>query len=302
MTDRFQELHVFVRAAESGSFSATARELGLSQPSVSRIVSELETRLGTKLLLRNTRRIVPTEAGQSYLQRARQIMHDLEQADDAAKGIDSLSGVLRVALSSVLCIRIVLPRLASFLAEHPLLKIEFLPSDLMHDLVVEGADMAVRFGNLQDSGFGVRKLATLPRLLLAAPAYLTAHGSPVTPQDLAGHACISGPSGASVQTWSFTHQGLPVAIEIAARLHLSSAEGIIASAREGLGITRASALMCEEELRSGALVALLPDYALAPVDLHAVYPAGRTPSQKVRAFSAFLSGIFTPAEEGSTTA
>lgn len=173
MSDRFQELSVFVRAADSGSFSAAARDLALSQPSVSRIVSELEARLGVRLLLRSTRRVALTEAGAAFLARARQVLHDLDEADQAARA-------------------------------HPALKFEFLASDGMHDLLAGSADIALRFGPLADSPFGARKLAMLPRVVLAAPSYLRARGAPETPRQLADHDCIVGPNAASFQQWRLT--------------------------------------------------------------------------------------------------
>ncbi|NGZ83349.1 LysR family transcriptional regulator [Duganella aceris] len=291
MNDRFQELMVFVRAADTGSFSATARDLGLSQPSVSRIVSELETRLGIKLLLRSTRRIVPTEAGVAFLRKARQILYDLEDADESARGIDSLRGVLRVALPSVLCIKILIPGLPLFLKDHPQLKIEFLTSDNMQDLVADGVDVAIRFGKMSDSGFGARKLASLERMLVASPAYLAERGAPQAPAELAQHDLIVGPLVAANWPWSFERDGKTDTIKVEPRFLLNSAEAAIASACHGLGLARAATLMCRDELASGQLVPALPGYKLEPVDLHAVYPAGRTPSQKVRLFTSFLSQL-----------
>lgn len=297
MNDRFQELKLFVRAAETGSFSATAREMGLSQPSVSRIVSELEARLGVRLLLRTTRKIVSTEAGNAYLKRAKQILYELDEADEAARGSASLKGIMRVAVSSTLCVRTILPNLSTFLQDHPHLNMEFLTADVMHDLVAEGVDMAIRFGPLADSGFGVKKLATLKRLLLASPLYLEKHGVPQTPAELAQHDCIFGPTGAPSSPWEFKRGAEKIAVRVAPRYRFTSADALIACAREGLGIARASALMCKTELESGQLIPLLQDYALAPVEIHAVFPAGRSPSQKVRLFTALLSGILADADQ-----
>ena len=290
MKDRFQEMRLFVRAAETGSFSAAGRELGLSQPSVSRIVSELEARLGVRLLLRTTRKVVPTEAGLAYLNKARQILVELDEADDIARGADSLHGLLRVAVSSTLLVRSILPALPGFVPNHPKLRLEFLAADFMHDLVAESVDVAIRFGALPDSTFGVRKLATLQRVLLAAPAYLAARGTPRQPADLAGHDCIFGPSGNPAAPWEFERDGAATSVKIEPRYLFTSADALIACAAAGMGIVRASALMCRAELDSGALQPLLPDYALAPVAVHAVFPAGRVPSQKVRLFSDFLTG------------
>src|SRR5215471_20397758 len=148
MGDRLQELAVFVRVAESGSFSRTGRELGLSQPSVSRIVGDLEARLGVTLLLRTTRRITMTDAGALFLDRAREILAEIEDAEDAARGLDSLRGTIRLAIPIVYGTREIVPRLPKFLSMHPLLRVEMQVVDARQDLVAEGSDVAVRLGDL----------------------------------------------------------------------------------------------------------------------------------------------------------
>ena len=153
MSDRLQELAVFVRAAESGSFSRAARELGLSQPSVSRIVSDLEARLGVTLLLRTTRRITVTDAGALFLERARGLLHELEEAEDAARGVDSLRGLIRIAMPVLYGIREIVPRMPDFMKAHPLLRVEFVVADELQNLIAEGADIAIRLGKLSDSSF-----------------------------------------------------------------------------------------------------------------------------------------------------
>jgi len=293
MNDRFQELKLFVRAAETGSFSAAAREMGLSQPSVSRIISELEARLGVRLLLRTTRKIAPTEAGSAYLRKAKQILADLDEADEAAQGSESLKGVLRVAMSSTFCVRTVLPNLAAFLKNHPQLKFEFVAADLMHDLVAEGVDLAVRFGPLADSGFGVKRLPSLQRLLLASPRYIESRGMPQEPTELSAHDCIFGPTGNPNDPWKFERGIEKTSVKIEPRYLFTSAEALIACAKEGLGVARASALMCKEELESGMLIPVMSSYSLAPMEVSAVFPAGRIPSQKVRLFTVFLSDILS---------
>jgi DNA-binding transcriptional LysR family regulator len=140
MSDRLRELTAFVRAGETGSFSRVARELGVSQPSISRMVASLEARLGVKLLLRTTRHVAPTDAGRVFLERARQILGDLDNAENAGRGADGLRGTLRVALSGAFGIREVIPRLPGFAEQHPKLGIELLMSDRTEDLIAEGAD------------------------------------------------------------------------------------------------------------------------------------------------------------------
>jgi DNA-binding transcriptional LysR family regulator len=288
MSDHLQELTVFVRAAESGSFSRAGRELGLSQPSVSRIIGELETRLGVKLLLRTTRRITVTDAGALFLVRAREILADIEDAEDAARGIDSLRGTVRLAMPVIYGTRQVIPRLPKFLALHPLLRVELSVVDERQDLVAEGADIAIRLGELDDSAFGARKLETLPRLLVAAPSYLAARGTPKTPADLAAHDCIFGPGLFGRANWSFTRNGTETSVDVRGRIHTDSGPGVFASVLAGLGIAMTSPVMAGPEIKSGALVPLLKSYKLSPIEVHAVLPGGPRPSNKVRAFVDFL--------------
>lgn len=296
MSDRLQELVVFVRTAESGSFSKAARELRLSQPSVSRIVSELETRLGVRLLLRTTRRVTMTDAGALFLERARQVLAGLEDAEDAVRGIDSLRGTIRLAMPVVYGTRAVIPRLTQFMNQHSLLRVEMTVSDERQNLVAEGVDVAIRLGKLDDSAFGARKLDLLERYVVAAPSYLQARGVPKRPADLAGHDCIFGPGGFGRDSWTFTRVGAVTSVDVRGRIHTNSAPGIYASALAGLGIAMATNLMCAPDIRSGALVRLLKGYTLEPVEVHAVFPSGPRPSQKVRAFVDYLAASLKKAK------
>jgi DNA-binding transcriptional LysR family regulator len=288
MSDRLQELSVFVRAAESGSFSRAARELDLSQPSVSRIIGELEARLGVTLLLRTTRRITVTDAGALFLDRAREILAEIEDAEDAARGIDSLRGIIRLAIPVVYGTREIIPRLPKFLATHPLLQVEMSVADQRQDLVAEGADVAIRLGQLNDSVFGARKLATLERMLVASPGYLKGRGTPKTPADLAAHDCVFGPGNFGRDSWSFRRNGTETSVDVRGRIHTNSGLGVFASAMAGLGIAMMSTVMAGPEVKAGLLVPLLRSYKLSSVDVHAVFPGGPRPSNKVRAFVDFL--------------
>jgi DNA-binding transcriptional LysR family regulator len=292
MSDRLQELAVFVRAAESGSFSRAGRELGLSQPSVSRIIGELEARLGVKLLLRTTRQIAVTDAGALFLDRAREILTDIENAEDAARGLDSLRGIIRLAIPVLYGTREIIPRLPKFLAAHPMLRVEMAVVDARQDLVAEGADLAIRLGDLNDSTFGSRKLQRLERMVVASPSYLKAHGTPRTPADLASHDCIFGPGNFGRDSWSFTKNGTEVSVDVRGKIHTDSGPGAFASVMAGLGIALASTVMAGPEVKAGSLVPLLRSYRIEPVDVHAIFPGGRRPSAKVRALIDFLVGEF----------
>ncbi|MGM4960698.1 LysR family transcriptional regulator [Bradyrhizobium barranii] len=289
MSDRLQELAVFVRAAESGSFSKAARELGLSQPSVSRIIGELETRLGVKLLLRTTRRITVTDAGALFLTRAREVLADIEDAEDAARGIDSLRGTIRITMPVMYGARNIIPRLPKFLAAHPLLRVELSVVDERQDLVAEGTDVAIRLGLLNDSGFGARSLGILPRLVVASPSYLAICGTPKTPADLASHDCIFGPGQSGRTSWSFTRNGTETSVDVRGRITTDSGPGVFACVQAGLGIAITSPIMAGPEIAAGTLVPLLKSYKLSPIDVYAVFPGGRRPSTKVRALVDYLA-------------
>jgi DNA-binding transcriptional LysR family regulator len=290
MSDRLQEFRVFVRAAETGSFSRAGRELGLSQPSVSRIISELEARLGVTLLLRSTRKITVTDAGSLFLDRAREILADIEDAEDAARGLDSLRGTIRLVIPIMYGTREIIPRRASFLAVHPMLRVELSVADQRQDLVAEGADVAIRVGELEDSTFGARRLATLTRMLVASPAYLAARGTPKTPADLAAHDCIFGPGNFGRASWSFRRGDSEISVDLHGRIHTNSGPGMFASAVAGLGIAMMSTVMAGDELSAGRLVPLLRGYELPSIDVHAIFPGGPRPSAKVRALVDFLAG------------
>jgi DNA-binding transcriptional LysR family regulator len=288
MSDRLQELGIFVRAAETGSFSRTARELGTTQPSISRTIAALEARLGVKLFLRTTRRITLTAAGSVLLERTRHILPEIDDAEDAARGTDSLRGLIKVAMPVAFGIREVIPRLPAFLADHTHLKVDFAMADGAEDLVAEGVDMALRLGKLADSGFGTRKLASVPRLLVAAPAYLEKRGMPVALVDLAGHDCIFGPGASGRKGWAFLDGETERLVTLSERFNVGSAEGVIALAKAGLGVAVASLWMCRAELAAGDLVPILSECSLAPAEVHAVFPAGRQPSRKVRVLTDYL--------------
>lgn len=285
MSDRWQQMTVFVRVAESGSLSRAARELKLSQPSVSRVVGTLEARLGTRLLLRTTRSISLTEAGALYLERARMLLAEMEEAEQATRGADSLHGVIRLAMPVLYGSRAVIPALAPFLARHPDLRVEIIMSDARQNLITDGVDVAIRLGvgPLDDSSFGARRLALVERLVVAAPAYLSSRGTPADPAQLVRHDCIVQHGLFGRESWRFTRDQAVTSVDVHAKLWISSAPGVLAGAVAGLGIALATSVMAGEELRTGQLTRLLEPYRLDPAEVYAVFPAGPRPSAKVRA-------------------
>lgn len=284
MSDQIRDMALFVRVAETGSFSRAGRELGYAQPSVSRMISALEDRLGAKLLVRTTRQVVPTEAGAVLLMRARQLLADVEDVENAVRGVDGLSGSLRIATPVTFGARQIVPALGPFFAAHPGLRVELLMADRRVDLLDEGVDVAIRLGELDDSGFVSRRIASAPRYIVASHDYLATRSAPDTIHDLADHAVIGTQQGGR-ETWVMRDAaGNAATVKLSARLVVTSVEGVLSAAEAGFGLAAVSHFACRLPLERGTLVRILPDYELSGVDVHAVSPLGRHMPTKVRHF------------------
>jgi len=288
MNDKLLALRLFVRVARSGSFSAAARELDLSQPSVSRIIAALEEDVGAALVTRTTRAVTLTDIGNDYLARVEAILSSLEEADHVARGSRELRGSLRVAMPASFGVREIIPLMPEFLARHPSLNVSLLMSDQRQDTIKEGADVALRLGDLADSSATARLIGRTRRLMAASPGYLKAMGTPEAPSDLATHAAIVGPAGTSAGTWSFQKDGQSVAVRIHCRLTVSYNEAAVAAAVAGIGIVTTSLWGCRAELASGSLVQLLPDWKMGEVEVHGMFTAGRLPKPSARALVEYL--------------
>ncbi|SMF00040.1 DNA-binding transcriptional regulator, LysR family [Tistlia consotensis] len=286
--DRFQAMATFLRVAETGSFSAAARQLGVGQPAVSKSVAQLEARLGVRLLLRSTHGLATTEAGQRFCERARRALEEAEEAELAARGEGAgLSGRLRVSAATTFARMHVIPRLPAFLERHPALEMEVILDDRMIDLVEEGIDVSLRMGRLPDSTAVARKLAVGGHSLVASAGYLARAGEPLSPAELADHAAVV--YSREGRTWAFRRDGTEASVAMRPRLEVSAAEGVRAAVLAGLGLAVASDWMFAPELGSGAVRRLLPDWSLPALDLWAVFPGGRLASAKARAFADFVA-------------
>lgn len=292
MNNRWLEIEVFIRVAESGSFSRAAQELELSQPSTSRIITGLEARLGVKLLLRTTRNVALTEAGAVFLAKARQATADVEDAENAVRGIDSLRGTIRLAVPIVYGSRAIIPALPGFLERYPGLRVEMTMRDERQNLVSAGVDMAIRMGTLEDSTFGARQIAVVERLLVASPSYLAKRGTPRTPEELTDHDTILHElSFPEKSTLKLMKEGIDHVVTLRGKLKVDAALGVLAAALAGLGIANVTTIMSEQELREGKLVRLMSDYELEPLKAFAVFPSGPRPSAKVQALVAHFISV-----------
>lgn len=282
-------LRLYTRVARLGSFSAAAREAGLVQSQVSRMVAELEAALGVRLLQRTTRAVTPTEAGAEFLARVEPILAALEDAGNSVRESGDLHGLLRVAMPTTMGIRRVLPRLARFTALHPRLRIDIVLEDRWQDMVRDAIDVGIRVGSLPDAAGTARLIATMQRVIVAAPDYLAREGVPAHPTELSRHRIVAGPASAPASAWQFERDGRKVAVELHPHLAINDNSGAVAAVAGGLGITSTTHWACEQELAQGTLVRLLPDWKTGDLPVNAYFPMGRSTRIAARAFVDFLA-------------
>lgn len=290
--DRFQAMATFVRVIDTGSFSAAARLGNVGQPAVSKAVAQLEERLGVRLVTRTTRGLSPTEAGQRFYERALRALEEADEAEVAARGAGKgLTGRLRISAATTFARLHIVPRLPAFMEEHPGLDLELIMDDRVIDMVEEGVDVALRMGALPDSSATARKLAAGRRLLVATPAYLAHAGTPANPAEIAGHQAVVYTRYEAAH-WTFRHAGgAEASVSVGGRLRVTAAEGLRAAVLADMGLAVASEWMFTRELASGAVVPVLSDWALPPIDLWALFPSGRLTSAKARAFADYVAGV-----------
>jgi DNA-binding transcriptional LysR family regulator len=287
--NRFAEMEAFVCVIETGSFSAAARRLGVGQPSVSKLIAQLEDRLGVRLLLRSTHGLTSTGAGQSFFERAKRSVEEADEADLAARGASAnLSGRLRLCAAVTFARLHVIPRLPAFLAAHPQLEVEVVLDDRNVDLVKAGIDVALRMGALADSAMTARKIGQTRRYVLGTPSYFEEAGEPTSPADLRTHHAVVYDHRCGGATWTFTNGVAETSVTLKSRVRVTAAEGVREAVFAGLGLAVASQWLFEPELKRGTVRTVLQDWSLPPIDLWAVFPTGRRANAKARAFSSFI--------------
>jgi DNA-binding transcriptional LysR family regulator len=290
--DRMAAMETFVAVVEAGSFSAAARRLKLGQPAVSKSVAQLEEHLGARLLLRSTRGLTPTDAGQRFYEHA---LRSIEEADHAEQAVHEasagLSGRLRVSAAVTFARLHVLPALKMFLDRHPNLELDVILDDRSIDLLEEGVDVALRMGSLDDSSMTARRISQSRRLVVGTPEYFAEMGVPASPAELSRHQAIVYSLRGGGESWAFSQNGTEVAVVVSGRVRVSAAEGMRTVVLGHMGLAIASEWMFSPELADGTVRAVLADWALPPVDLWALFPAGRMPTSKARAFVAFVQEV-----------
>jgi len=298
--DSFTGLQLFTRTVEAGSFSAAGRELGLVPSSVSRQIGALEDALGARLLHRTTRRLSLTEAGRLYYERAVRILADIEEANLAVTNLESAPrGTLRINAPIAFGTLHVAPAIPEFLARYPGVQVDLTLTDNFVDLVAEGADVAVRVGELTDSSLIARRLAPNRRIICASPAYLERYGRPSRPEDLRRHNCLIYTRSQRNVVWNLgAPDGRVTEARVSGSYQTNNTQAVHAAVIGGLGLALLSTWLVGRDLQAGKLVGVLTDYLVSPnaldTAIHAVYPHSRHLSPKVRAFVDFMVERFGP--------
>jgi DNA-binding transcriptional LysR family regulator len=283
--DRLDAMSTFLVVVESGSLSAAARRLNTPLATVSRKVSELESHLRTKLFNRSSRMLVLTDAGSSYVAACKRILADVTEAERAAAGeYTAPTGELILTAPVGLGRICLIPILADFLKAYPDIDVSMILNDRVQSLFQEQLDVGLRIGSLPDSSMIAVRVGVIRRVVCASPTYLTARGTPRTPDDLVGHDCISYAGYLSPDVWTFFREQTNVAVPVHVRLSVGSAEAACDAACAGIGITWGFSYHFKSALESGALMTLLDEFQPATLPVHFVYTANRFLPTKVRAF------------------
>jgi DNA-binding transcriptional LysR family regulator len=283
--DRLDAMQAFVTVADLRGFAPAARKLGLSPPGVTRLISALENRIGARLLQRTTRSVTLTDAGARYLERARRILADVEEAEIAAESerarptgrliISAPVGFGRLHVSAVL---------TAYLKRHRDVSAELRLEDRTINLVEEGVDLAVRIGHLADSSLVARHVGDMRRITVASPEYLKSRGEPKRPQDIVAHDTIRFGANSGLTEWRFADNGNDFRLNHTPRLSTNTADAAIQYAEAGGGLTRVLAYQAAEGIKRGRLKILLTKFEQPPLPIHIVYPTSRLLSAKVRTF------------------
>jgi DNA-binding transcriptional LysR family regulator len=291
------DMKVFVRAVELQSFSAAARDLGLTPSGVSKTVTRMETRLGVRLLHRTTRSLVLTAEGEGYFAHCRRILSEMQRAEaELSRHRDAPHGLLRVNCALTFGQHQFVATIPEFLARYPGVQVELALTDHIVSLMDEGVDLIIRLGAPPDSSLVGRKICDFKRVICASPDYLKRHGQPRAPEDLRAHNCLYVTTLNAHRVWPFDTATGPLEIEVAGNCSANNANTVLDLALRGLGIACLADYLTGEQIRQGRLVPLLvASHRSEPVPLYALYPPGRQRSPKITAMLNFLVEKFSQA-------
>ena len=289
----FEGMAAYVAVVNAGSFVAAAQALGHSSSYISKEISKLEKRLGSRLLNRTTRTLSLTDAGRAYYERANQIIIDAENAERSINQLqETPSGLLRVNAPGSFGSRHLLNVFGEFMQHHPEVKLELEFNDRVIDVVAEGYDVVIRVGAIKDSNLVARKFTQSRMVTIAAPSYLEKYGTPLNAEELTQHPCIVYSLLPTPTLWTFYKDGQRININVEPRAICNSSHIEVSMATQGIGITRVPLFTCEKEVRECKLQLILDDYDEVPFEIFAIYPHRQYLTAKVRAFVDFVVDTF----------
>lgn len=290
--DRIRAVKLFIRVVDLGSFSKAAADMGIGQPSATKLVTQLETQLGSRLLHRSTHGVTPTEIGLLYYDKCRLIAHHVDEAESVAALMQSqVQGGLRISTSVAFGQRVLVPLVIRFMKLNPRLQIEISFEDSYVDLVEHGIDVAIRMGRLADSTLGSRFIGVNPWLVVAAPAYLAQRGLPRHPADLVDHDALVYSTVQGDARWLFTGaDGEMQPVTVRGPLRSNNLSALLVAARGGMGVAAVPWYVAHESVQADAVQQVLTDWSLPMQEIHAVFPSPRFLPAKVNGFIEWLQG------------
>ncbi|MFT5220980.1 MAG: DNA-binding transcriptional LysR family regulator [Planctomycetota bacterium] len=291
--NKFEQLEAFVAVVDRQGFSAAGDHLGIAKSILSRRVSELEKRLGVRLLHRTTRQQSLTDSGRHFYQRAQALLSDLDEAEQLISDTQvNLSGRIKLAVPLGIGISQLSLPISSFMKAHREIEIDIVLDDRVVDLVAEGFDMAVRIGRLQDSSLVARKLASVEFAVCASKDYLQQYGEPLHPSDLSEHEVMIYSNIVVGQQWQFLQGNKRLTPQVKHRLSANNGELLASAASHGLGITAGPLFYLQDYIDRGDLVPILQSFPVEAAGMYAIYPSGRLVSRRVKSFSDYLHEYF----------
>ena len=292
--DRLSAIELFIRVVDLGSFSKAAADLGMGQPTATKLVASLEKRLGSRLLHRSTHGVTPTEIGALYYKKCKLIVHHVDEAQNLTTLLQAqVQGALRISTSVAFGRRVLSPLVMQFMQLHPKLQVELNFEDRYDNLIEQGIDVAIRMGPLADSSLGSRYLGINPWLMVASGDYLTARGTPLKPADLQMHDALVYSTVQGDARWHLTGiDGVVQTIPVKGPLRSNNLSALLVAARSSMGITALPNYVAGQSVNSGALCAVLTDWTLPSQEIHAVYPSPQLVPVKVTEFVSWLQGQF----------
>ncbi len=294
--DRLDAMHLFIRVAELGSFSAAAQQLGVARSVVTRQIAALEAHLGVKLMARSTRRLSLTSAGTAYLEKCRVILNLVEAAETGvAEERLTPRGNIRISLPLSFGLKRLAPLLLDFSQRYPEISLDMDYTDRRVNLIEEGIDLSIRITRRLEPGDVARRIGTARMQVVAAPEYLARHGRPQQPAELAHHECLGYTNAGATMPWQFMIDGQLESLQVRSRINANNGDVMTEAAAQGLGITCQPDFITDTFIAAGRIEEILADFPMPELGIYAMLASNRHVPYRVRALMDFLAAGLAPA-------